>query len=173
MTAAAPAWTKLGDRASRNPAGTAVGFRRTEAILSWRSVFVWATLGAVIGVATLAGLLQPKSREIAAWCVAAIIWGVAAGRGSRNRPFQHGFLMGFVGGFAAGLLETVFFGTYRAHNPVTDQAYASLSTQFKLADSLLRLSPVASGVFMSGFYGCVVGGLALVAARVERRSRAA
>ena len=146
---------------------------RTEAILRWRSVFVWATLGAVIGVATVVGFLQPKSRELMTWAFAAAVWAAAAGRGSRDLPFQHGFLMGFLGGSLAGLLETVFFALYRTNNPMVDRAYASLGGQFNMAESLLRMAPAASGFFISGIFGCAVGGLALVAARLERRQRAA
>jgi len=134
---------------------------------------VWAMPGFLFGVTAVAGLLQPKSRELIVWGIAGAIWGAASGRFARGMPFQHGFLLGFLGGMSACIVESIGFGPYLANNPAIRDAYGSLGQQFQLAPSLLRLAPVMSGLFLSGVYGCVVGGIALLAARIWWGQRAA
>jgi hypothetical protein len=133
--------------------------------MNWKLIAPLAGFGVLMGVASVLGFTA--GIEGLLWlfigliCVGAIVWKAP------GRSFQHGFLVGLIGGAVAPLVQFLFFSTYIANNPELSARFSEIPGGLGARYFVLVLAPIIG--LLSGF---VLGLACWAAAKMTGRSRA-
>jgi len=121
--------------------------------VQWRLVVALSGFGILIGALSIFGL-WPLWFEAVEWVVVGVVWVAVLHFRIERRPFLHGLLVGFLGGFGAILLQAMFAPIYLRNNGQIATQYGIDPDHVTLAG---RLAILAGGFLVTGVYAVIVG----------------
>lgn len=126
--------------------------------MNWRIVMWLGSLGVFMGIATILGLSPDV--EVALWAVMAFVSSYLLVRFVTQKLILHGIGAGFLMGAAHGIVQMLFFDVYLANNPTAAKGFVETEGVKP------RIFVFVVGTLTGIVYGALVGGIAMVAARM-------
>jgi hypothetical protein len=127
--------------------------------MNWKLILVLASLGGMMGVASVLGLTT--GLEMYLWIVIAATVAVIVARKVKRRQFLHGFWIGIIGGALSPLVQVVLWSAYIRNNPELAIEFEQVPDGFDPRVFLLAAAPL-----ISALSGIVQGALAWTAGKV-------
>jgi uncharacterized membrane protein YeaQ/YmgE (transglycosylase-associated protein family) len=126
--------------------------------MNWKLILSLSVFGVVMGLASVSGVT--KGIEGWLWLVVWLICVVWIARAVATKRFQHGFMVGFIGGAVAPLIQGLLYSTYTKNNP-------EMTQQFDRVTQGLPARPfvMVSGLIIGLITGLVVGAVTWVAGK--------
>jgi hypothetical protein len=129
--------------------------------MNWRLIFILSLFGALMGLATT--FLIPTTIEPALWLVIIVFCAWVIARRCEKRFFLHGLALGIANSVWVTSLHVVLIDQYLRHNPNE----AAMTQRSAIAPRMMMLM-IGPAIGIGS--GIVLGLVAMIAARVVRRS---
>jgi hypothetical protein len=128
--------------------------------MNWKLILTLACFGILMGILSVNGLTQLLIEPIL-WTIIAIFSAYRIAKGSVQKTFVHGLVIGLFMGVLNSVVQAIFFEMYLANNPHSTEGFSQMPGGISGQLFIVIASP-AIGLA----YGVVIGSFSLLAAKL-------
>ncbi|MBC7949644.1 MAG: hypothetical protein H7Y42_17285 [Chitinophagaceae bacterium] len=126
--------------------------------MNWFLISLLSSFGLIMGLLAINGYTQKI--EPILWLLMTIFATLVLSKNNAYKPFLHGLLIGLAWGILNGFIQSLFFDSYMANNPLLRKNFD------KVTFMPPRYFPLLTGPIMGLVAGGVLGGLTILIRRI-------
>jgi integral membrane sensor domain MASE1 len=131
--------------------------------MNWLLILSLSLFGVLIGLLSIFGITEGK--EWWMWAIVVLVSALAIGLKAPGKYFKHGFLTSLISGVISSIFQYVFYDTYVANNATFAAQLSQMPEGFNM-----RITMLAGGPIGGALAGVVLGGLAVLMAKILGRT---
>lgn len=128
--------------------------------MNWHIILSLSLFGIVMGMLSLKGYTRGVF-EYYLWVILAIFSVGVIAKNVDNRFFLVALITGLLWGFLNSIVQSIFFPTYAANNPIAAESYKNLPQAINP-----RFFVIISGIVIGGITGAAMGVLTYLAKKI-------